>query len=549
MSLSLLQLLDWTTIAQVVGLENFEAVTPLKVPCPVCKSARFFIYKDTTDDSLWHYCHNCKLRGDMLQLISSIEMKSVETIVTELKDRGFPGFNLPKRKLEIVVQKYFRRTSKLRKARETWLAANPAIFEASSAVATRVRKFRWGTPPKLEDGFDTTQLVRWMPHRDITAGMGIAVPNNVRRNRSGYDGTMKFIPRRFDSRWSDVVMFPYEKLPGLLSGFLCIGGRRDMKDGSGLEKFTSVMAPYRHSLKENFTDAGLWGLPTLSEPEPVYGDVVLAFDNPITPMRMQYQHLLLHFKPLPIVSWLFKPKARTEQTAWQATHGKKVVIVTLNLTPSVLYAAFCADAHICVLNSSPLITTSMYEHTNAYRPLEFFERVTRRAIYWRDLLDKFVKRNSNATVKELLMGLMGGGLTQQQVGVVAGTQYQEFLTEHKEKSVTVLRYGKNWQVYETKGGWYIQRVGRGELQHISDTVFRVTEIAGTTPITIKGYVQYKEHKIPFTCTEDMVLNADTTCALITRLVVQAGYGVPRLNVGDINPYQISRLFHEPRIVA
>jgi hypothetical protein len=184
---------------------------------------------------------------------------------------------------------------------------------------------------------------------------------------------------------------------------------------------------------------------------------------------------------------------------------------------------------------------------NAFQPLAFVERVTRRAVYWKDALRRYAKENTREEVKELLMGLMAGGLTQQQVTVVAGTPYQEFLVEHKEKSVTVQRYGKNWQVYETKGGWYLQRLGRGDLQHISDAIFRVTEIAGTTPITIKGYIQYKGTKIPFTCTENEVLNADTTCALITRCAVKANLGVPLLNVGDLNPYQISRLFHEPRI--
>lgn len=463
----------------------------------MCNQHRLIIYDDHYYGGQWFYCQDCKKSGDLIQLAGKVWNLSLAAVVAKLARNDF---DIPVDKN--LVGDYLRgAVENRRKVALFWKEARHRPFHSSTTVGRLIQELRLNCDvpdTRMEEG----------PRRLLGVSDRVTVERLRLRNFSTANKGIRNESRLFHGyNWDDLLIVPFRDLPGRYCGFLCIGRDGDpVKDT--LYQYVQREIRNVHADMEGGLAMHPEALPACSE----WGNRLLATDDAVRMLQIQFRHLEQSTRPLPIAAWharKYRMMVRT-QRAWQWVKDRQLVFWMPFPSVEVLGQAISLDAVIATHGPLQDDAASWRGYLSKQSPRDLVKRLFDAAQHWTAVLASLVETQPDDVLENLLLHLEISGTDLSRVlkrcRPSVARRCQELL--HKtNKGGTVQVNGL--AVFEKNDGWYCQVKGREEL--IADAVLRIDEVIRQShgnAVYYRGYVKHRQQKIPF-CESKAVVDANT----------------------------------------
>lgn len=393
----------WYDVLKVFGLPVNNLALPARTRCPHCRGGSLTIYEDSTTKGAWHYCFQCHASGDMISLAADIWDVSTETAIYKLAAAGVP---LPLDSIDKDLKIYNRHHSRrYRQCAEMFEKAKHALPRKDTAELAYLRR-------KLHLNFGFS-LDRW------AAGpgnlVGVTDADTAFTAITGIESRQHRAHFFTGPNWRDVVVVPYHSPPGRFSGFLFVGRRGEKDD----HRF---MMTCRELGNKKIADAGLAGMWSIENDHRMFGEYILAVEDPFLMLRLQIKHFAGFDKPLPIVSWRDDIRFRT--MSWTSLGERIPVLWCWKLTSSVLNQAIAANGRLVVAQVDPEYGgTTNAELIHGRDPYHFVRRIVKRAKPWQEALNDWAKMVTPGAVEDVIMGMEAFGRDPQSFGAASEVIY------------------------------------------------------------------------------------------------------------------------------
>jgi len=450
----------WYQILPLLHIPVPAGAPPFTVRCPICGVDNLSIYQDTIFGGYWHYCFECKSKGDLIELAAKTWRKSIPDTIGQLvqHDVALPAITTTPERIAIYQQSYI---DEQRHAQAFWERSRRALAEHDAPGGELVRQFgiRTDLQPKLWltqagrfIGGTTKHKIEWFcrPH---TRGSRTAACRGQRRVLRGKD-------------WHTAMVLPFHDVPGRLSGFLFIGRDGDPEDfvfrrvgSTSLKRITTV-------------ETGLFMYEILTEPldeVELFGNTIIVMNSPVIAARIQARHLRDHAQPLPLVS--------TYSTTEISSRGKDRKLVTYTTwasQPTYRYIFWNPTFSINTINTAARLGSRVLfaKRDSTYQlatPRMFLLGIKKKAEPWELVLEKELLRSSQPQRRRLFDQLDIPNSTLQHFLQQCTPELRTALQDCEKYQRTIkTAYMGHHKVVETPTGWQLKT---GEC--VSNTIIRI----------------------------------------------------------------------------
>ncbi|HLJ91619.1 MAG TPA: hypothetical protein VKU02_00365 [Gemmataceae bacterium] len=539
--------LDWTLLAPLLDLPQHEQALPARNPCPLCLGGRLTVYPDPRDGGAWFACRDCQKAGDLIELAAAVWGMSLTATVNRLVRLGAP---LPAQAVTTqAVDAYVRDYPAYRQRfLNLWTQAQQALPPRTLRPAinallhrlhlvSRLGRERWQQGPG--------QLLGVLPKEAVEACF---CPGSTGQGGAGAKQRYQLNPsggRVFSGPgWSDVLAVPYADLPGRFCAWQFIGRQAAAADRvfRPLRLLTRSGSNQYQRQPPLYAEAGLAGLSTVESAALYWGGAVFAVDDVVLALRLQLRHFVSNLRPLPLVSWYDGPRARTQQ-AWQALAGHPVIFWCDQLQPAVLWQARQADG-LLIVAGPELSTRRAWDHyLRLWDPLHLLRQLRRRAVPWREALRRWVDKQPDGAVRELLLGLEAYAVdVRQLVQECGGGRLAELVPE--QARLRSIRFG-NRTIVERGDRWFVAG-RRGAETLLLDAVVRVDRLRLLEEeLEYVGRILFRGEEVPFAAAESAWERQPARW--LRRYLVEQGKGVLQFAPGVRDLLEIALRFQEPMV--
>lgn len=187
-------------------------------------------------------------------------------------------------------------------------------------------------------------------------------------------GLLKNIGRRRPLGIVDApaLVFPYETLPGIYSGFLLV---QPDSDGNQQKTFISTTSERKHP------DAGYFLLrKALQKQHPQLRDSQFIVDDPFWALKQQYLQRSMGLPDLPIMAAYYSKDARSSGRTWASFPPAKRIFHAATYTPATISCACNAKGYVSASDA----TTNRPHRTNS--SLFALAKIKRKAVTWNNAL-------------------------------------------------------------------------------------------------------------------------------------------------------------------
>lgn len=526
----------WGRLLEFLNLPVRSQVLPAVTSCPLCNQQRLVIYDDNVFGGQWFYCQDCRKSGDLIQLAGKVWNLSLAAVIAKLARNDF---NIPVEKN--VVSDYLRVTVENRRRTSLfWKEARHRPFHSSTTVGRLIQELR---------------LTCDVPNSREEAGprrmLGVSNRHEVERlwhpNFSTLAGGARNQKRSFTGEhWDDLLVVPFRDLPNRYCGFLCIGRDGDpAKDFVYHRTLTASVPGGRYHPEEG----GLAMHPEALAACDEWDNRLLATDNTVRMLQIQFRHFEQSTRPLPIAAWHVQNSRINVRTrhAWQWVKDKQIVFWMPFPSAETLSQAVSLDASIATNGPGQDDPTSWRSYLSKLAPRDLVKRLFDSSKHWTDVLAAMAESQTGDVLENLLLKLELSGLdlsrTIKLCSPRAAKRLRELLRK-TDKGGSVQVNGRTF--YEKNDGWYCQVQGREEL--IVDAVLQIEEIVQHTKTKVnyyKGFIKYQGRKIPF-CEAKNVVNA-ATFKWMDSVLSDNGISALRFNASrSASAVFIAMQFHQPK---
>lgn len=294
--------------------------------------------------------------------------------------------------------------------------------------------------------------------------------------------------RKHGKGWREVLVLPYQDVPGRVCGFLLIGRGGDQHAGDWI---------YKPTLQDrSTTESGLWMLETLlAGPHPSFGNTGVIVTNPEIVLALQMRHLREYRRPLPMAATWTDADVDTSELPWLSHDDLIFWGGDDPITPIAHARRRHARVSLFALSEKLGLL-----HLNQRSPSEWMQTMKETAVPWQVALEQQLQAMDSGQIEGTLgrIGLNGDQLTQ----FIAGCRPElRSRLEHVEKhSVYAKRvqFNSRW-VYEKEDSW---RTEKGD-ELISNAIVRVdhvltTKRGETSRSYYRGVIRFNGQQYPFT---------------------------------------------------
>lgn len=531
---------------------------PTTTRCPACdQDNALTVYHDFAGNGQWFYCRHCVLSGEIIELACKVWGCSMEVAMTRLASVGAIDASAIKSSKPFDVNGAADQVNRLIKARrrltDLWQAAGkrlPEMINTDATIARLCNRYgirldaspqRWASGPvQLLGAAHVTAIGRaFFPH----------VPESRRSKKH----------QVFTGRgWDEVLMVPYQDMPGRVVGFAFLG-----RNGERLhDEVYRYVGNSSDQAARGYRDAGLACLNSvnLSSQGPV-----LAVDDWVLAMRMHFRQFRSSAQPLPIVAWRDDSSRmgglRTGPGSWSALAGRQVVFWSTKLTPAVLGQAAAADASIAVYTGTlgmlpatdAKLTTFLYK-----RPVsDLYHALCQHARPWREVWRKWLSEALDGAVDSFLLALDRIGYDSSQLLRQADIRNLNVPTLTRVSPAVNVRGNRVIEVGDTWQSSKLNAIGKSKQQRIvtyeiCNAVLRITHAIkdrDSGKMFYYGRIRHRGRLVPFMAPLEMLRDGDVV-AFMSEALSEAGLGVLAVDSGfRQHLHQAAILFHEPRFVV
>jgi hypothetical protein len=288
-----------------------------------------------SDGGHWHYCFDCKRKGDLVELAAGIWQLPIRDTLARLRDMAL---FTDTRALDAIMQN--------EKEMDPW-KYRQAIMAFWETASERARTGSGGST--LGDLRNKLGIRRLGQRPDVwAAGLGQLFGETTAKEARALAHPIEDFAgqKRMRRReWKNVLVLPYCQVPEHISAFLFVG--REGKQSRGDHNYQPLTA----RTYDEAPDAGLWGMSTAWTAGDGWHDCVLALEDPVLALRLQQQHLLANRLPVPIVCWYDNGAIKSTQ-CWRTLRGKRVIFVADTLTPRLMQQVKIARGELVIYDTT-----------------------------------------------------------------------------------------------------------------------------------------------------------------------------------------------------
>jgi len=517
----------WPEVARVLKLPAANDALPLQTECPLC-GGRLSVHQDSIYRGDWHYCFDCKHRGDMLSLAAAVWKTTAHDAIKRLH---LEGIKFSKDSLtDTFVDRYIEtRVEKGARWVEEWEAAQHRLVnnrgQAARGVLIHLR---------LQANLERNLLLSG-PAQLFglqTVRQAITFINPDRKSSHPTAGSKDRILSGFGK--GELVMIPYFGNPGQICAvqWTCIPGVQ--------EKTAYLSDDVRNiSCKQN-REFGLAGAAAVLEhPSPF----VIGMSNALDMLRLQVRHFGSSLKPLPLVAWYAGKEGRT-QYAWEMFQNRKIILWETELTAKAVVQCYLANAHLAILgpvrNEPDDIKRFLFSHS----PDDFVELVKNAARPWNQVVSSWLKRASPDQVTKLASELTANGVDP--IDLFQNCDIDtSLLTVRDASKLRRVRLGQQ-QLVQRGNRWYSSNTRRQEFLILNATARVDTVIMRKAASEYRGELITDKKPIPFNV---RVPSRDPMAASNAWAVdLAAKHGVRLTPAPRTSILSTAIAFHEPKTV-
>lgn len=458
------QFVDPPEVLDCLNLPGEEACSPMIFACPLCGGARLEIYRDWHFGGGWHFCRNCGIAGDMIELAAKTWNTEILAAILRLENEGC-SFTRRVTRSEVVSQYCHDHIERRNRLRQLW-------EKASRKLTMNSRESIWLWPLAgiyLRGSDHARRLRRFLGLTDVVDAARAFQPH-VQNQSEALSGSSRIFQGR---GWRNLVAIPFQDLPGRICGFLFVGREGKPED---IVYRSILTSRYTSSHRAGRTiDSGLCMLDALHPTwlSRHFGRDAFVFDDPLVAIRMQSKHLRFCERPVPLAGAYLAPLPQTPRgyvrqlaptrTFW-SQHDRDFIFWGKSCRAELISMAARAYGRLFV---GPLPTEP------AGAAVALLEQVRQRAVPWTEVLERTIHTSAEPARSELLsqLDLKEEAIVHFLDGCSASTKailrdcepFAEWLTTAKIN-------GRN--VVETPEGWFWQQTD----EQISDAVLRIEKI-------------------------------------------------------------------------
>lgn len=435
---------EWSSVLETLGCPVPHLALPTCTRCPQCAANLLQVHEDRICGGVWFRCLDCPFAGDLLDLAAATWQCSRELAVRKLTDLG------------VLVQDGSSRSRTAREARTIFdrVRKTFAFAPTEKSVSYRTLLARLKVPPHLtpevwREGPGQMLLACHRRQLDAALAPGLVDERSVLKGKG----------------WRELIVAPFEDLPGRTCGLLCTGRQAGPTDTS----YISV----RPFTKSGVSEAGLAGLWSLAASRRVLGEHVIAVSSPFFAARFHARVANFRDPPLPVIAYHDGGRFRT-QNAWQCLDRTVPVLWGPRLDAGTLYQAERCNGMISVMRIQNVSADSIDHYLRQAEPMALVRKAIRFARPWREALVAWADEADDVEVEELLLAMESYPGPLSRLGL--SPRLREMLARRRRP--TRLWLNDHMAIVEREGRWYGQRRGRTKQTEalIMNAVLRVDRL-------------------------------------------------------------------------
>jgi len=282
--------------------------------------------------------------------------------------------------------------------------------------------------------------------------------------------------------WKDLLVLPFNDVPGRICGFLFIGRNGELLQGDYVYRSLTNLAA--GSMTDN--EAGLAMLSSLSHgSHPRLGNTGFCISDPHLAILLQMRHRKDRRRPRPIVASWSDDKHETEKIWDWLGHEDMICWAARDPIAAILNAKRCHGKVALLAVPAGELAANMQHYT----PTEWLVRMKAAARSWHVALRRYLVEASKTDVEAafLRLGMHGRDLVEFIQG--CDKELRERL-EHIEQTRTLssqIKFESKW-VFEKADGWYLTK---GE-DRICNAIVRIEQV-----LTTMDHIAYYRGTIKF----------------------------------------------------
>jgi len=397
-SRSLNNLVSWSQVLPVLGVADISAtILPATTNCPICQGTGLRVFDDTVVGGQWVFCRQCGFAGDLIELAGKIWTLDISETLTRLSDLNLVSEPLSAERVAAHIRDHVHCR---RRFHEFWTRARQRPIHTSTYGVRQVLR-RFGLLDQTNDDSWLRRGGRFVGTADFHEVQDLFAPlsyaKQPRVNRNGKTTLRRGAgPGRYrlfkGHGWDEVLVFPFQDLPGRISGFLFIGRDADPDVGDVIFKVANYQPNATH-----YREAGLGMREVTDEPpHPMFGNVLVVITDPLVALQLQGRALRDSITPLPIVTSYFDTDIRTH-APFANLPGTRVVF--WGRDTNILREAKAANAEVSLY---PISDKEIQRRLPHHLPIQWLQLILKHAVPWTIALRQQLEVRDLATAEAIL---------------------------------------------------------------------------------------------------------------------------------------------------
>lgn len=512
---------------------------PAEVDCPFCSGGlTLTVYPDTRQSTQWAACSRCEFAGDLVDLAASVWKLSVPAAVLKLASLGFsfPPERITKEGILKHLHYHPQYRARMHALRD---ASGGMRLLKSKQLAPLLQKMqltsdlppqRWQQGPGRVLGASSRDEVEsaLMPGSVLSA-----VVNGPIKNPSMH--------RIFvGARWDEVLMVPFQDLPGRCSGFL-FAGRAGDPDKDFVYRALNLQSPMV------WKEAGLAFHPLAIAEASSWEGRVLAIGDPWLMIRMIAAQYRLSLRPLPIVAWWDDGKTFT-RSSYTMLHRRQTVVWGPKFDHRALRQAFECDGWLSLLDPAELESDEITGVKHLRSPETVLQMAFHAAKPWPEAFSRWLRAAERHQIEEICLQLELHGLPVDSLLERCDRMARKCVANVRSVGKGHRQTTISGRLVEERGKrWYTLHRGRRELIcSASLRIRRVVHLAKQKRTYYDGEIHYEHAVVPFVDRADRIEKRTFEWMRDKLLAANAGLlqGVPAWSRRLV---QIAVAFRPPQI--
>ena len=528
----------WYKLLPLVGIQSDANRLPIRINCPHCSGHHLGIYQDNILGGSWHYCSDCGAFGDMLELASGIWKLDVQETLLRLERHGLelPRNAVTSNDVSRYKKNYVEpqlRAHKLKDDSSRILAQGLDVNFIQNKLSLNSNLTGAVWRERMGRFFGAADRVR----ADQTYRPFVTTKADVRVGRGRlFKGT----------GWGNVLVVPFQDMPGRVCGFLFVGRNAEPEDII----YRPVMCDWVGDKKlEKQIESGLCMYEVLHSEiahAHTFKNNIFVTANPFDALKIQNKHMRESSKPLPIVGsyhGIFTTTSGaqrfnlTTQNAWESFPDKNFIFWGRRPAASIFNMASRANGRVCIVSGRKDVF---------WRPGEqWLQHLQEKAKPWMIALEQTILQIKDIDLRDFITQLR-----------IPEPLYHEFVrtctNEARERIAAGSGSNPNKKVFvnnkaisQNENGWWDDKT----KSQISDAVLRIDhilyrELDNTT--FYKGVIHFKGEDLPF-CAEADEIERNTFKWMRQKLIAEKKEIMASAGTWSKHVLDIAMQFHRPTV--